>query len=463
MTMTAQFHKIGAPTIVPAQRLPLDAIIEDRANPRTVFDEAALAELAESIAVHGVLEPIVVRPDGDGTYEIVFGARRYRATKLAGGTEIPAIVRSYTDAEVLEVQLIENLQREDMSPLDEARGFKRLVDEAKLTAQQIAERIGKSVEYVYARMKLLDAAPKVQQALVGGKLKAEQAVLLARLPAADQAEGLARCTTGWNPMTVKRLREWVKERDDAAKTRARIEKEIGNAKANGKKVVKILAYSMGSPPKGTIPADKYIDAGKAQCEHRALGFFVHNDAEDYQGGSKWVCTNPASCSVHKKKVAADRRNEKCVIRTGRSLAEERKKQARDKARGLAIAAIVQKVHPGLGGPELDIVLDALVDRLLHDDVKAVCKRRGWEGKKRQYGGPDYGAAVREHVAKMSRPERNRFMLELALQHHADRFGAFGRFPKIAKAYRVDVVKLERKVLADMKAKKKPKAKKKGGK
>jgi len=285
-------------------------------------------------------------------------------------------------------------------------------------------------------------------------------VLLARLPEQDQAEGLARCTNSWNPMAVKRLREWVKERDDAAKMRARIAQEIKNAEANGKRVVRITRWASGSPPKGVLSADRYVDAGKAQCPHRALGFYVEDGPKDYEGSHRWVCTNPTACPVHKKAVADKERNARHISATGRSLAEERKRQARAAAQDKAIGLILAKIaKPGVGPTELAVVLDTLIDRVGHDHVKAVCKRRGFAPKKRPHGAPAYDETLRQEADRMKPAERETLLFELALQQHTGLYGAPGRFGQVAKDYGVDVAKLEREVLAELAAKAKARAKK----
>lgn len=453
--MSAQLKPI---TLGGHYTLPLLTLAESPTNPRTVFD--GLDELAASIKAQGVIEPIVVRPDGDGAYEIVAGARRFRAAQLAGLKDIPAVVRDYDDAQVFEVQIVENLQRQDITPLDEARGFKRLVDGLDLSPQAIADRLGKSVEYVYARLKLLNATPKVQQALADGKLKAEQAVLLARLPEKDQAIGLGKCTESYHPMTVRDLRRWVQERDDNHKTQQRVQGEISRAKAAGEKVVEVCASAYDAPPKGTLKPGQYVEAGKAKCDHLARAFAIDwtgNGREWlYTGKSFKACTSPATCAAHKpKKQAASyaERDSRHIAKTGRSLAEERRRKARAKAEDIAIAAILGKVRK-LGATELDTVFAALLNRLQHEDVKAVCRRHQWEPKKRQYGSGDYDGAILEQYQQRNAASRGRLLLELALQNHTSLFGTDRGLVKIARGYRVDVVKLERKALAEMNAKKK---------
>jgi len=171
------------PAVVSAmQDILLTHIQESKTNPRRQFDEIKLAELADNIRQHGVLQPVLVRPLPDGNpgfYELVAGARRYRASKLA----IPATVRELTDTECLELQLIENLQRADVHELDEARGYAALMQlqPETYTVEVLAEKIGRSEKYVYARLRLTHLVDEVQQAFYVGKLTVAHAFEIARL------------------------------------------------------------------------------------------------------------------------------------------------------------------------------------------------------------------------------------------------------------------------------------------
>lgn len=449
-------------TLTGHNALPLATLAESPTNPRAAFPATELDDLVASIKAHGVIEPIIVRArelqHGPKPYEIVCGARRYRAAKLAGLTEIPAIVRQYTDAEVLQVQIIENLQRADITPLDEARAFDRLLTEAKLTREQIAQQIGKSVEYVHARLKLLALAPAGVKALTAGTISAEHAVLVARLPAKDQQAGLEKAVTH----TVRELRRWVQERDDSNKTQARVQAEISEAKAAGEKVVNVCDSDYVTAPAGTLKPADYVGAGKAKCEHLARAFLV--DIQWTGKGREWlytgksfrVCTKPATCAAHrpqKKAIDYKTRDSQHLAKTGRSLAEERRRKARATAEAAAIFMILQRVN-SLGAPELDVVTGALLARVERDHLKTICRRHEWEPKKRQYGQPDHEATIREQYLKLSARERQGVLFELALQEHASLFGRDRGLAKIAKCYRVDIVKLERQALAAMNAKKK---------
>jgi ParB/RepB/Spo0J family partition protein len=168
--------------------IPIELIRPSKTNPRKRFDNASLAELAKSIKQSGVGQPILVRPlpnvedDVSDRVEIVAGERRYRASILAGLATIPAIVRDMSDAEALEFQLVENLQREDVHEIEEAEGYERLMKEHKFTADECAERVGKSRSYIYGRLKFCALAPAVRTAFYDEKLNASTALLIARIP-----------------------------------------------------------------------------------------------------------------------------------------------------------------------------------------------------------------------------------------------------------------------------------------
>ena len=156
-------------------KVKLVDIEPNRDQPRKQFDEEALNELASSIAQHGVLQPLLVRPLNDGTYQLVAGERRWRASRIAGLTEVPVIIRELTDAEVAEIALVENLQRENLNPMETARGFKELADKYGYTQEQISEIIGCSRSAVANALRLLALPEEIQDMLLENKLSAGHA------------------------------------------------------------------------------------------------------------------------------------------------------------------------------------------------------------------------------------------------------------------------------------------------
>jgi len=157
-------------------------------QPRTRMDQASLAELAESIRARGVLQPVVVRPVDDGGYEILAGERRWRAAQLAGLDRVPAMVREVPDDAALGIGLIENIQREDLNPIEEAAGLKRLIDEFRLTHDEAAKAVGRSRSAVTNLLRLLELARAVQDMLLDGRLDMGHARALLALGKAKQVE-----------------------------------------------------------------------------------------------------------------------------------------------------------------------------------------------------------------------------------------------------------------------------------
>ena len=167
------------------KQLPLFKLVPGSGQPRQIFDDAALEELAASIRIQGVIQPLLVRPLHDGSYEIVAGERRWRAAKKAGLGQVPVIVRDLSDAEALTMALVENLQREDLNPLEEARAIATLRDKLSLSQEEIASRIGKSRSTVANALRLLQLPETILMALQGGSLTSGHARPLLALPDED--------------------------------------------------------------------------------------------------------------------------------------------------------------------------------------------------------------------------------------------------------------------------------------
>lgn len=153
-----------------AVKIKLIDIEPNRDQPRKNFDEEALNELAESIKLHGILQPLLVRPMADGSYQLVAGERRWRASRLAGLTEVPAVVRELTDAQVAELALVENLQREDLNPIEEARGYKELADKYDYTQEEISNLVGSSRSAIANALRLLTLPAEITAMLESGEL-----------------------------------------------------------------------------------------------------------------------------------------------------------------------------------------------------------------------------------------------------------------------------------------------------
>ncbi len=202
------------------RNVPLSILTESTTNPRRIFEDAALKELAESIRSQGVLSPLLVRPLNERSFEIVAGARRYRAAQMAESETIPVRIVNLTDAEALEAQLIENLQRRDVHPLEEAQGFRALLnlDEPKYSIEQIAAKTGKSPAYCAQRLRLTELSPAVVEAFYKDEIGVGHALLLAKLQPAEQEQALAACfREDWGGgskskrilLPVRNLQQWI--------------------------------------------------------------------------------------------------------------------------------------------------------------------------------------------------------------------------------------------------------------
>jgi ParB family chromosome partitioning protein len=202
------------------RNVSLSLLSESKTNPRRTFEEVALKELAESIRTQGVLSPLLVRPLTENGFEIVAGARRYRAAQMAEQETVPVRIVHLSDAAALEAQLVENLIRAEIHPMEEAQGFRALLDldEPKYSIEQIAAKVGKSPVFVASRLKLTDLVPAAVDAFYAGEIGVGHALLLAKLPAAQQEPALSACfkevyNNGAKParilLPVRNLQFWI--------------------------------------------------------------------------------------------------------------------------------------------------------------------------------------------------------------------------------------------------------------
>jgi ParB family chromosome partitioning protein len=174
-----------------ASEIPIDLIDPSSLQPRSVFDEAKLDELARSISSNGVVQPLLLRRKG-GRFELIAGERRWRAAQLAGLSKVPAVIRNVSDDKVLELALIENIQREDLNPIEEARAYKKLIDTVGLTQETVAERVGRDRSYVTNYLRLLRLPDDLQDLLQKGKLSTGHARALLGTDHVDVQRRLAR-------------------------------------------------------------------------------------------------------------------------------------------------------------------------------------------------------------------------------------------------------------------------------
>lgn len=246
-----------------AEEMPLSKIYPNPNQPRKNFDEQALRELADSIKKHGVIMPIVVNDDKNGRYMIIAGERRYRATKLAGLKTIPVIIRNYSEREIKEISLIENLQREDLNPIEAASAMKQLMVDYKLTQDELAERIGKSRPAIANTLRLLSLTSEVMQMVAEGRLSAGHARTLVPLAADDQLQFASEAVK--SGMSVRELEKKVRAfnlspellDEKKRKKRALASIELKNLVERMRFAFRTKVSLIGNDQKGRIYIDYY--------------------------------------------------------------------------------------------------------------------------------------------------------------------------------------------------------------
>ena len=202
---------------ISADVLRIADIEPNRSQPRVIFDEESLQELADSIKEVGVIQPIIVRTQTMGGYQIVAGERRWRAAQIAGLTEIPVIIKDLSDREMAELALIENLQREDLDAVEEAEGYRHLMTEYSMTQEQVAERVGKSRPAVANSVRLLELPEEVLELLRKGSLAAGHARALLALPTAQDMIRIGTIASR-KGMTVREVEKAVKKEKETGKS-----------------------------------------------------------------------------------------------------------------------------------------------------------------------------------------------------------------------------------------------------
>ena len=246
-----------------AEDMSLSKITANPNQPRKNFDEQALRELAESIKRHGVMMPIVVNDNGDGTYMIIAGERRFRASKLAGKQTIPVVIRNYSEREIKEISLIENLQREDLNPIEAATAMKQLMIDYKLTQDELAERIGKSRPAIANTLRLLNLCPEVMGLVSDGKLSAGHARTIVMLPAEDQIKFASEAVR--SQTSVRELEKKVRAYNIAPEVLdAKKQKKRALASVELKQLIERMRFAfrtkvslIGNDKKGRIYIDYY--------------------------------------------------------------------------------------------------------------------------------------------------------------------------------------------------------------
>lgn len=338
------------------QTIPLSEIQLSKTNPRRRRDEKADAELVESVRRHGVLQPVLVRPieaNGAPPWELVAGSRRFAAAKAAGLADIPAVSKDLTDVEALEVQVIENLQRADVHPLEEAEGYHQLSRHPGYDVATVAERVGRSVKYVYDRLKLLGLTKEAKQLFLDDRISAGHAILLARLKPADQARAIGpegrlfetedtlfdpldgRPERSFKSCSVRELQAWIDEhvRFDAKAPDPMLFPQTVEEVAKAQKVVPITFSHFIAPaardgrtfgPRAWKRADGHFKS--KLCDLSITGVVMVGPR---RGEAFPVCVAKEKCTVHwgaeikKRKASAAARAKEAGRPSGKAPSPER--------------------------------------------------------------------------------------------------------------------------------------------
>ena len=239
--------------------MDINKIFPNPNQPRKRFDEEALQELSNSIKIHGIIQHIVVNKDDDDKYMIIAGERRWRASRLAGLTSVPVVIKNYTEKQVKEVSLIENLQREDLNPIEAARAIKQLMEEYNFTQEAVAERIGKSRSNITNTLRLLALYPEVIKMVEEGKLSSGHARALVVVEDANQQIKLARNACD-GKMSVRDLEKAVKNTLNPEKKAVKVIEqslELKELISDMQRVFATKVSAIGNDNKGRIYIDYY--------------------------------------------------------------------------------------------------------------------------------------------------------------------------------------------------------------
>ncbi|MBE5734448.1 MAG: ParB/RepB/Spo0J family partition protein [Clostridiales bacterium] len=240
--------------------IEISSIFANPNQPRKVFDQTALEELATSIAKHGVIMPIIVNKSGD-RYMIIAGERRFRASKIAGLTKVPVIVKNYNERQIKEISLIENLQREDLNPIEAATAMRSLMDDYGMTQEELADRIGKSRPAIANTLRLLTLSQEVIKMVANGHLSAGHARSIASVPQYDQVKIAEQAVReGLSVRDVeKKVKEYFTPPEEKAKKKIKQElsAELKELIVDMQRVFGTRVNAIGNDKKGRIYIDYY--------------------------------------------------------------------------------------------------------------------------------------------------------------------------------------------------------------
>lgn len=457
------------------QNIPLKSLSLSDTNPRASFDDRALKELAESIKIHGVLQPLLVRPHPKkkDAFEIISGARRFKAATLAKiEKDVPCRIKTgLTDEEIRAIQIVENLQRQDVLPLDEAEGIAELMKCKGFNLELIAQQIGKETTYVAKRLRLLELTGEAKKFLRSGILTQEHVNLLARLTPDQQREILEACTREWDDLmdvvSPAKMKIEIEERFFLDLSRAPWDKAdpklivkagactscpkmAGNNRnlfddvkkgdtctdpscfaqkftafvqiTESEKKMKAYKLSESYSPEKTevLGRQDYVPCKKTECEHVAIGFYVDGDS---MGKQIYICPKSSDCKSHWKNSRRGESGETAAQKETR-LAEERKRKAEITLRRKVLDEIECKAPEALKDPDdLLLVALALWHGIRRDVQIKVLKLRDWmpdNKAKGEYFDPTaHGTTQIEALAKKLPADLARFCIYMALVEHMD--------------------------------------------
>lgn len=458
------------------EEIPLDQIQPSKVNPRRRKDVKALAELAENIQLRGVLQPILVRPLNGHGYQIVCGERRFEASRTAHKQTIPARVVNLSDGEALELAVIENVQREDVHELDEARGYVALMrqDPELYTVDNLASKIGRSPKYIYGRLKLADLTPNLQAAFYEGKLTVGHANEIARLEPKYQELALQECFPGHRtakailkdkdprPISVRELRDWIEREIHLSLAQAPFD-------ANDPNLVPATGPCSTCPKRsGSNPllfadsirkADVCVDPECYSRKEAALVTLRLKEVEatgekpvkvsesfvyygrkplqgilyrpDYSDAKAGECPATTAAVIVEGKRAGTKlyicTDKKCrthaLHRTPLTAEQkaERKKQAlalrvQQAYRKRLLEEVFKRVPSPLGRHELDLLAVSYFQQLGHDNQHRLFKFFGWDASKPKNGNggySDYPKLASAKLDKMTAGEIGKFLVACA--------------------------------------------------
>jgi ParB family chromosome partitioning protein len=247
-------------TDAPPAQVPIDRVRRNPHQPRNAFDEEGLADLAASIATHGVIQPIVVRGSADGGYELIAGERRLRAARLAGLTQIPAVIRESQASELLEVALVENVQRADLNAIEEASAYRELIDGFGLTHEAVAHRVGKSRVAISNALRLLDLAPETREAIIDGRISEGHGRALAALTVAELQRAVLQVVLERH-LSVRQTEELVRRKRDAGASprRSALSEDLADLEAQLRGILATKVGIVRTRKGGRVVIDFYSD------------------------------------------------------------------------------------------------------------------------------------------------------------------------------------------------------------